>query len=56
MKKPTKGTMGWYRYVETKNMRLRSKLLKHTKKRKNETSHQWLRRLNKMYNEKKIKE
>ncbi len=53
--KSTIGTMAYYREVEAHNTKLRGKLLARTKKNKNETAKQWLQRVSRMYERRKIK-
>lgn len=52
---PRKGTIEWYREAEKVNTQLRSHLLKNIKKLPTETSHDWLNRVNRMYQKEKIK-
>ena len=48
-KTPKKGTMAFYRMIEEENTQLRSRLLAHTPKLPNETSREWLNRVNQEY-------
>jgi hypothetical protein len=49
------GTLAYYKEVESKNTRLRSKLLARTKKINYETAGQWLNRVAAKYERMKIK-
>lgn len=53
---PHKGTLEWYKEAEQQNTALRSHLLKHVKRKSNETPHQWLYRVNSYYLRDKYKE
>ena len=41
--------MAWYREREEDDLKLRSKLLKNTTKKKGETATKWLARVNELY-------
>lgn len=41
--------MEWYREQEQKEIKLKNRLLKHTKRRKGEGASEWLERVNMLY-------
>ena len=49
MVQPAKYSIEWYKKQEEEDLKLRSKLLKHTKKRNGETAREWLNRVNALY-------
>lgn len=50
-----KYSMEWYKEQEQKDIKLRNKLLKHTKRREGEGASEWLDRVNLLYIEQKKK-
>lgn len=56
MTQPKRYSMAWYKKREEEDLKLRSKLLKYTTKKKGETAGEWLARVNALYqNQTKIK-
>ena len=49
MTQPKRYSMAWYKKREEDDLKLRSKLLKHTIKNKGETATEWLARVNALY-------